>query len=365
MKKLITIVGARPQFVKAAMVSRAIEAGNASGEHTMQELILHTGQHYDACMSDIFFADLHLPAPAWRLNCSATTHGSMTGRMLEAIEEILIGEKPDAVIVYGDTNSTLAGAMAAAKLRIPVVHIEAGLRSFNRAMPEEINRVLTDHLAGLLCCPTRLAVKNLAQEGITDAVHHVGDVMYDAALLFGALAASRSDVPERLGLPPGSYRLCTVHRAENTDSPERLAAIFRALMAVASGDCPIVVPLHPRTESRLKSFGMYDGIMRAADRIRIIPPAGFIDMAALEMNALTILTDSGGVQKEAYFHRTPCITLRNETEWTETVEAGWNIIAGHDTDSIIAAVAGSSHTQRKDIEEYGDGHAAEAIVALL
>jgi UDP-GlcNAc3NAcA epimerase len=347
------------------MLSRAILAKKAAGGEDIQEFILHTGQHYDACMSEVFFADLNIPQPAWRLDCAGGSHGRMTGRMLEGIEEILVRERPQAVIVYGDTNSTLAGALAASKLHIATAHVEAGLRSYNRCMPEEINRVLTDHVSSLLLCPTRLAVRNLGLEGIVDGVHLVGDLMYDAALLFGSVADEKSDALARMRLQPRSYRLCTLHRAENVDEPDRLAEIFRAILNISSVECPTIIPLHPRTELRLKSFDLYDQILRAGNILRIIPPASFIDMAALEKNALCILTDSGGVQKEAYFHRTPCITLRNETEWVETLESGWNVLAGNTFEGIIKAISRPTSVEMKNIDEYGDGHAAEAIAALL
>ncbi|MDR2533579.1 MAG: UDP-N-acetylglucosamine 2-epimerase (non-hydrolyzing) [Tannerellaceae bacterium] len=363
MKKIITIVGARPQFIKAAMVSRAIIAHNSAGINPIQELILHTGQHYDHAMSSAFFSDLGIPQPAWTLSCAADTHGKMTGMMLTQIEEILLAEKPNAIIVYGDTNTTLAGALAAAKLNISVVHIEAGLRSHNRNMPEELNRIVTDHLSTILCCPTVSAMRNLALEGIATGVYHVGDVMYDAAITFGDVARRKSDIMAELGIQPKAFRLCTVHRAENTDNFDRLNSIFDALLHIASDRIPIILPLHPRTEARLAQFGILHKIRQESGKIRLIPPAGFLDMAALEMHALNILTDSGGVQKEAYFHRVPCITLRSETEWIETVAAGWNIIAGHDKDSIIAAVSASPN--RLPINEYGRGDAAKAIVGLL
>jgi UDP-GlcNAc3NAcA epimerase len=359
--KIITIVGARPQFVKAAMVSRAIMAGNASGEFDINEYILHTGQHYDPCMSEIFFNDLSIPRPRWQLHCAEQTHGRATARMLTEIETVLMEERPDYVLVYGDTNSTLAGALAASKLHIPVVHVEAGLRSFNRQMPEEINRVLTDHISTVLCCPTFDSLRNLANEGIKDGVSHVGDVMYDAALLFGKLADESSDILSRLRLEKKSFRLCTVHRAENTDSFERLSSILNAIIEISASECPTILPVHPRTATFLQKYGLNARIDAAS--VRIIPPVGFLDMVMLEKNAQTIITDSGGIQKEAYFHRTPCITLRNETEWTETVTAGWNILAGYDSNAIISALDFKS--ERTEIDEYGDGQAAYSIIKLL
>ncbi|MDR1645457.1 MAG: UDP-N-acetylglucosamine 2-epimerase (non-hydrolyzing) [Tannerellaceae bacterium] len=360
--KLITIVGARPQFVKAAMVSRAISEHNRQGHPPVEEQILHTGQHYDENMSGIFFAGMDIPSPAWKLQCSEPAHGAMTGRMLAEIEQILLAALPDKVLVYGDTNSTLAGALAAVKLHIPVVHVEAGLRSFNKQMPEEINRILTDHVSSLLLCPTHTAIHNLANEGIEQGVHHVGDVMYDAALLFGDLARASSGILRQLGVEDRPFRLCTVHRVENTGSAERLSDIFRALAESATEAFPVVVPLHPRTRRCLADYGL----LHEAERhpgILLTPPLGFLDMVALEQQATTILTDSGGVQKEAYFHRTPCITLREETEWTETVEAGWNQLAGTDPGRILHCLQHSPKTH--DIHEYGTGQAAALITRLL
>ncbi len=360
--KIVTVVGARPQFVKAAMVSRAIREHNNGCATPYEELLLHTGQHYDANMSDIFFRSMGIPQPVWQLKCGGGTHGEMTGRMLIEIEKILLDTLPDYVLVYGDTNSTLAGALAAVKLHIPVVHVEAGLRSFNRQMPEEINRVLADHAATLLCCPTFAAVRHLSDEGIREGVHHVGDVMYDAALTFGALAESSSDILRRLDINSKAFRLCTVHRAENTDSEVRMTEIVGALEELSSPSCPTVLPLHPRTRNSLETLGLLHSLERH-DGIRVVPPVSFLDMVMLEKHAEAILTDSGGVQKEAYFHHTPCITLRDETEWTETVEAGWNRIAGYRKESILRCL--EEHPERKEITEYGTGNASGKIVGLL
>ena len=294
--KIITIVGARPQFIKAAMVSHAIHSYNANQTVQIQELILHTGQHYDENMSQIFFSELKIPRPTWQLHCGNHTHGAMTGQMLIEIEQILLIEKPDYVLVYGDTNSTLAGALAASKLLIPVIHVEAGLRSFNKNMPEELNRIMTDHLSSILCCPTTTAVKNLTNEGIHSGVHHVGDVMYDAALLFGELADQKSTVLVDLGLKDRSYRLCTIHRAENTDYQERLQQIIEALLQIASKTIPIVLPLHPRTKQYLKQYNLLS-LIENHPYIHLTPPLSFLDMVMLEKHATTILTDSGGVQK--------------------------------------------------------------------
>ena len=304
--KVITVVGARPQFVKAATVSRAFAQTEG-----LQELIVHTGQHFDPSLSEVFFEELGIPEPKYNLGIGGGTHGQNTGRMIEAVESVLIEEKPDWVLVYGDTDSTLAGALAAVKLHIHVAHVEAGLRSFNRRMPEEINRVLTDHAADLLLAPTPAAVENLRREGLPEArVRWVGDVMYDAALHFGRLADHASTALESLGLEPCGYVLATVHRAENTDDPARLEAVFEGLFRVAA-ELPVVLPLHPRTRKALERLGWLE---RAREQLRLIEPVGYLDMVALEKNARLIATDSGGVQKEAYFFGVPCVTLRDETE---------------------------------------------------
>ena len=357
MIKVLTIVGARPQFVKAAMVSRAIMASNRTGSaQPIEEQIIHTGQHYDPNMSDIFFKELMIPEPVANLQAGTGLHGEMTGRMLAQLEREMLERKPDLVLVYGDTNSTLAGALAAAKLHIPVAHVEAGLRSFNKRMPEEVNRILADHVAAKLFCPTVASVENLRREGITEGVHQVGDVMYDAALLFGELAMSTSGALGRLGLAPGGFTLVTVHRAENTDDPVRLQGILEGLQAIPG---TVIFPLHPRTRSRLPARALAgDG-----DALRIIDPLSYLDMVMLEKHAKLILTDSGGVQKEAYFHGVPCVTLRDETEWVETVEAGWNQLAGSDRDRIAGCVAQAR--KGRAIPDYGDGRASEAIVAHL
>ena len=355
--KVVTIAGARQQFIKAAMVSRAIVAHNRSGTvPQITEEIIHTGQHYDENMSDIFFQQMHIPEPAVNLNTGSGSHGEMTGRMLEKIEREILARKPDWVLVYGDTNSTLAGALAAAKLHAPMAHVEAGLRSFNKRMPEEINRILTDHVSSLLFCPTRAAVANLANEGIIRGVYHVGDVMYDAALVFGEIAENVSTILSDLQLVPKKYLLATVHRAENTDDKARLK---RILSAFAEASEQIVLPIHPRTHARLDAFNL-----RSTRRnLMLIDPISFLDMVQLEKNARVILTDSGGVQKEAYFHGVPCVTLRDETEWVETVEAGWNQVVGADPGKIVKAV-GEARTG-KVIEEYGAGNASEIIIQRI
>lgn len=337
---ILTVVGARPQFVKAGPVSRAIAEYDG-----MDEILLHTGQHFDQGMSDVFFEDLRLPEPKYNLGISSQTHGKMTAGMLEAIEQILFDEKPDALMVYGDTNSTLAGALAASKLAIPIIHVEAGLRSFNRRMPEEINRVVTDHLATLQFCPTQTAVDNLAHEGITRDVFLSGDVMHDATLY--AIEARRGDTQllDRLGLAEADYSVCTLHRAENTDDPENLAQVCQYLSGVAR-DTRLVLPLHPRTRNALAQHSL------AIEGAEIIEPLGYFDFHTLLASCEAIYTDSGGLQKEAYFHRKPCVTLRDETEWVETISHGWNRLwQGPDYPAA-----------RTEISDYGDGHAAQRII---
>lgn len=360
MIRIITIVGARPQFVKAAMLSRAISMRNKEGM-SFEEKLIHTGQHYDENMSRVFFHEMGILKPTWQLHCGNHTHGAMTGQMLMDIEKILTDNQPDYVLVYGDTNSTLAGALAASKLHIPVVHVEAGLRSFNKAMPEEINRILTDHVSSILCCPTQTAVQNLHKENITKGVYHVGDIMYDAALLFGKEAEQRSTILQTLGLSPKEFLLCTVHRAENTDSQERLCQIAQAWTEIAASE-RIVIPLHPRTRIYLEKYNLL-ATLQQHPNILFTAPLGFLDMVMLERNARIILTDSGGIQKEAYFHKTPCITLREETEWTETIESGWNQLAGFHAKDIIKCL--STSNDRKEIQEYGDGNTAQKILDLL
>ncbi|MDR3260756.1 MAG: UDP-N-acetylglucosamine 2-epimerase (non-hydrolyzing) [Tannerella sp.] len=360
--KIITIIGARPQCIKAAMLSRAIINHNRFGDTPIEEKILHTGQHYDENMNRVFFEQLEIPQPAWQLQCGRGSHAKMTAQMLVEIEKILLEDRPDQVLVYGDTNSTLAGALAAAKLHIPVIHVEAGLRSFNKQMPEEINRILTDHLSGHLFCPTFAAVRNLQNEGIREGVFHVGDVMYDAAITFGQIAGQTSSVLSSLQLAAGKFYLCTVHRAENTDHQERLTRIIRALVEIAGPDSPVVLPLHPRTKTYLEKYQLYT--LLAMNRyVRLIEPVDYLDMVMLEKHATAILTDSGGVQKEAYFHRTPCVTLRDETEWVETVAAGWNQLAGYRTENILDCM--KNKPVQTDIREYGDGNAAGKIIDIL
>ncbi len=357
--KLVDIVGARPQFIKVGPILRAIEKHNCEHpDRAITEILVHTGQHYDYTLSRVFFEELELKEPDYHLGVGSGTHAYQTGEMLQRIEEVLLKEKPDLVMVYGDTNSTLAGALAAAKLHIPVAHVEAGLRSFNKKMPEEINRVLTDHISELLFCPTKTAVKNLEREGITQGVHLVGDVMYDSVLYNAELAERKSDILTRLGLKPKGYALATIHRAENTDNLERVQSIFQALEEIARGGLGVIVPLHPRTRRRIAECGL------EPKEVQILQPVSYLEMLLLEKCAKIILTDSGGVQKEAFFFRVPCVTLREETEWVETVEAGWNTLVGYNSEKIAQAALEA----RSGVESawpYGDGRAAERIVSLL
>ena len=433
--KICTIIGARPQFIKAAAVSRAIAAHNrlTPNASPLTEVIIHTGQHYDDGMSAVFFRELEIPEPKYNLAIGSGSHGAQTGQMLAAIEKVLIEEKPDWVLIYGDTNSTLAGALAAAKLHIPIAHVEAGLRSFNRRMPEEINRVVADQLSTLLLCPSQVAVDNLAAEGIpshpnlehrTLNIEHAssvvitGDVMADALQFAATKASAQSDILARLGLQPQRYILATVHRAENTDDPKRLRNIMAALAELAERE-PVILPLHPRTKkileathpSLLTPHASQSTMVRPLDELRaglahhdtqnchpelvegrqsyhdtsscpplegvgggspspktsglkLIPPLGYFDIIALEKSARMLLTDSGGMQKEAYWLKVPCITLRDETEWVETVESGWNILTGADSNRIVTAV--QNFTPPSDHPPlYGDGQAAEKILSVL
>lgn len=356
--RVVTIVGARPQFIKAAPVSRVLRS--TSG---MTEVLVHTGQHYDDGLSDVFFRELGIPKPDFHLEVGSGSHGRQTGSMLMRVEEVLLEQRPDRVLVYGDTNSTLAGALAAAKLHIPVAHVEAGLRSHNRRLPEEINRILTDHLADLLFTPTGGASENLRLEGIAEAkIHQVGDVMYDAALLYADLAQQQSSILERLGLASDGYVLATVHRAGNTDDPDRLSAIFAGLEHVAR-QLPVVLPLHPRTKAALAANPAVEGGIRG---VRMIETVGYLDMIMLEKHARLIATDSGGVQKEAFFYRRPCVTLRDETEWVELVESGWNrICAPVDPDRIASTILSSVGRTGTVADFYGDGRAAQKLVDVM
>lgn len=356
--KVITVVGARPQFIKAAAVSRAIRQGN--GER-IEEILVHTGQHYDDNMSRVFFEELDIPKPKYNLEISGGQHGVMTGRMLEAVEKVLLDEKPDWMLIYGDTNSTLAGALAAAKLHIPVAHVEAGLRSFNMRMPEEVNRILSDRVSSLLFCPTQTAIKNLMAEGISKGVHNVGDVMYDVALHYRDRARQQSAILNDLKLLECGFALATCHRAENTDDPKRLGEIVAALEKIAD-TMPVVFPLHPRTRKLIDDYGLRHHL----EAVKIVEPLPFLDMVALEQAAKVILTDSGGVQKEAFFYGVPCVTMRDETEWIETVEQGWNQLVGASASAILDAVSQPMQSKpTSTTAPYGDGNAAHNIVAKL
>jgi UDP-N-acetylglucosamine 2-epimerase len=343
---IVSIVGARPEFVQAMPVSRALRTRH-------REVLVHTGQHYDHAMSDRFFSELDLPQPDVNLDVRSASHGRQTAAMLERIEDLLLARRPDAVLVRGDTNSTLAGALAACKLGIPVIHVEAGERSFEITQPEEINRVAVDHISSLHFCVSQAAVRRLAVEGLTNSVTWVGDVMLDALLMCVPVAARVSDVLARLGVTPGRYALATVHRAVNTDNPERLRAIVSAVNRV---DERVVFPVHPRTRHTLKGLGL-----RFGPQVVVTDPVGYLDMLQLERHARLIATDSGGVQREAYYLGVPCLTLRDETEWRETVEAGWNTLVGTDPARVLAAWS-NPRTPAARPPIYGTGQAADAIV---
>lgn len=349
--KIVTVVGARPQFIKSTPVSKALASAG------YDELIVHTGQHYDYDLSKVFFEELMIKEPIINLNVGSGTHAQQISQMLVGIEGFLLSTAPQIVLVYGDTNSTLAGALAAAKLQIKLAHVEAGLRSYNRQMPEEHNRVLTDHCSDLLFCPTQSAVDNLKNEGVLAGVHRVGDTMFDAMLQFGPLALSKSAILAHLGLKPKGYLLSTIHRAYNTDNPTALSLILSTFQQV---DEIIVFPVHPRTLQALNSLNL-----PIPKNVRLIDPVGYLDMLMLEQNARKILTDSGGVQKEAYFFKVPCLTLRPETEWVETTDSGWNNITGTDPATIIAAISCPIPSNLPHPEYFGDGHASEKIVSLL
>ena len=353
--KIVTIIGARPQFIKAAAVSRVFSVSSE-----VEEVIVHTGQHFDANMSDVFFEEMCIPRPHYNLNINGLGHGAMTGQMLEKIEEVLLKEKPEWVLVYGDTNSTIAGALAAKKLHIKVAHVEAGLRSFNMDMPEEINRILTDRISDVLFCPTDTAMANLEREGFGNIDCRIvknGDVMQDAALFY----ADKSRKPEKDIIPP-KFVLCTVHRAENTDDQERLRSIFKAL-EIISESVPVVLPLHPRTKGKLAVIG-YDF---TNSKICFIEPFGYLEMVWLLKNCTLVMTDSGGLQKEAYFFGKYCVTMRDETEWVELVENGFNVLAGSDTTKIVESFQLLSKKDGKGFEKrlYGEGTAGEMVMLEL
>lgn len=348
-KIIASIVGARPQFIKAAPVSRALASN-------FKEVFIHTGQHYDYGMSEVFFAEMEMRPPDFNLGIGGGLHGEQTGKMLIELEKIFTKVEPDCVLVYGDTNSTLAGALAASKLQIPIAHVEAGLRSYNRAMPEEINRVLTDCLSALLFCPTDAAVENLEKEGITKGVHRVGDVMNDALLHNLALARNKSRILNQLNLKKGEYALATVHRAANTDDKENMRSILSAFEKLSSR---VIFPVHPRARKMMKEWGL-----SVNSNVTLVEPVGYFDMLILQENANCILTDSGGVQKEAYLAGVRCITLREETEWVETINAGWNRLAGADTEKIVHNFE-TWFPQETRPPLYGDGHAATQICEIL
>jgi UDP-N-acetylglucosamine 2-epimerase len=349
--KIASIVGARPNFIKLSPLSRELR------RRGLDEVIIHTGQHYNYEMDRIFFDDMGIPSPDYHMGIGSGSHGFQTGEMLKKVEEALLAEKPDAVIVFGDTNSTLAGSLAAAKLHIKSAHVEAGLRSFDKRMPEEINRVLVDHCSDLLLCPTKTAVDNLKREGITENVHLTGDVMVDAQKDCERIAENKSHILEDLGLSPKDYYLATVHRASNTDDPDKLRAITEAFQDLKN----VVFPCHPRAEKYLREYGMWDDLVRKID---VIKPVGYLDMLLLEKNAKKIITDSGGVQKEAYLLGIACVTLRDETEWVETVEDGWNVLVGPNREKIVslARCFEPSH-ERQDV--FGKGDASIKIADLV
>lgn len=352
MKKIITVVGARPQFIKAAPVSREIRKD-------FTEVIVHTGQHYDFNMAGVFFEELNIPEPDYNLGVGSGTHGKQTGEMLQKLENVLFKEKPAAVLTYGDTNSTLAAALTAGKSHTPLFHVEAGLRSFNKNMPEEMNRILTDHISNLLFAPTEGAIHNLENEGIVDGVHMVGDVMYDA-FLYNLKLAGKTHSLKSFGLNEKGYVLATIHRAENTNDPKRLEAIFESLAKI---DLQVIIPMHPRTKKLLKSFGL-DYLLEQAKTIQVVEPVSYLEMLLLQKNATCIITDSGGVQKEAYFAKVPCFTLRGETEWVETVKVGWNTLVDPIKNELEKMVR-KDNPKNYVNDLYGDGNAGRKIVNYI
>lgn len=373
MKKIITIVGARPQIIKSSAISRAV-SGKFQGQ--LEEIIVHTGQHYDENMSDVFFNEMKIPRPKYNLKVGSGGHGAQTAKMLEGLEKIFLDEKPDAVLVYGDTNSTIAGALAASKIHIPVIHVEAGLRSFNKQMPEEVNRIACDHMSTLLFTPTKTGLDNLAKEGFSlenresadmnhPVVFHCGDIMYDNSLHFSEVSNEKSQLMQELGVEADQFILCTIHRDSNTDIAEHLNGIFRALLKIQTqSKMQIVLPLHPRTKKKMEELLTSDLKNQLAQNanIQIIDPAGFLDIIALEKNAAMLVTDSGGLQKEAFFFKKPCIILRPQTEWVEIVENGNAILTDFDEARILAAyTALSEKTDYTYPAFYGDGKAAEFI----
>lgn len=360
MKKIVTIVGARPQFIKANMLSRVFKAAP-----DVEECLVHTGQHYDDNMSEVFFTELGIPTPAYNLGIGGGTLGQMTGRQLEKIEDVLLKERPDLVLVYGDTNSTLAGAISAAQLRLPLVHVEAGLRSYNRNLPEEINRVLTDQLSNLLLCPTEDAIHNLAKEGIQgDHVINAGDVMFDAAKYYAGISRTQSKICEEYRLKDNNFKLATVHRPDNTTNDiSNLEAIFKALRILAE-DEPLIIPLHPRTRKALENTNKFGQLTQG---LTLLPPVGFLDMVRLTQGCNMVITDSGGLQKEAYFHHKPVIILRHETEWKELLGTGWaKLVPQMTTETILSLVKSMGHAEINDeFQPYGQGHAAELMYSKI
>lgn len=371
MIRLLTVIGARPQIIKAAAISRAVREKFAG---QVEEHILHTGQHYDANMSEVFFRELGIPEPDYNLHVGSGSHGVQTARIIEGIEAVLTEQHYDGVIVYGDTNSTLAAAVAASKIHVPVFHVEAGLRSFNMGMPEEINRIVCDQLSSVLFTPTLTGLRNLEAEGFSSIKSRVrfadgrgqrvvlsGDVMYDNSMYFSAMADVQSDIIERLGLQYRQFVLATIHRPANTDNPENLKSILRALSDIAAKGMDVVLPLHPRTKKRIEDLGL-----KIADfRLKVIEPASFFEIIRLEKNAAIVMTDSGGVQKEAFFYGTPCVILRPETEWVEIVDAGAGIIADADYERIMAAYEALVNKPVQFPALFGDGHASEKIISEI
>ncbi len=349
---VLTVVGNRPQFIKAAAVSGPLRQAH-------HEVLIHTGQHFDEELSGVFFHELGLPSPDRQLGISRGSNTSQTARMLSALEPVIAEASPDAVVIYGDTNSTLAGALAGAQARVPVVHIEAGMRSFDRTMPEELNRVLADHTSSLLLCSSEVARSNLQREGVLGEVELVGDVMVDVAMSVQPKARSRLDLVHGYGLEPGQYALATSHRAGNVDNPDRLNRLVELLLAVPFR---VILPLHPRTHARLRAAGLLERLQRS-ERLTVTPPLGYVELTALMCNAAAVLTDSGGLQKEAYLASVPCITLRDRTEWVETVETGWNVLVDLDVEAMLRALKRPLPADHPEL--YGDGHAAERVVAAL
>jgi UDP-N-acetylglucosamine 2-epimerase (non-hydrolysing)/UDP-GlcNAc3NAcA epimerase len=350
--KVLTVVGNRPQFIKAAAVS-----GPLRQEHS--EVLIHTGQHFDEELSGVFFNELGLPSPDRQLGISRGSNTSQTARMLHALEPVVAEVKPDVMLIYGDTNSTLAGALAGAQARLPVAHVEAGMRSFDRAMPEELNRVLSDHASRLLLCSSEVAVTNLQREGVSGEIELVGDVMVDVALNVQPLARGRVELLRARGLEAGAYVLATAHRAGNVDAPDRLRRLVELLLSLP---CPLVLPLHPRTHARLRAAGLLERLQRS-DQVMVTPPLGYVEFTTLLCNSAALLTDSGGVQKEAYLAGVRCITMRPSTEWVETVQTGWNTLVDLDPEAARAALDSPAPAERPPL--YGDGHAAERVVAAL